>query len=63
MGRAFRFLNVLAGTWLVLAPWVLTGDSPAARWNDVIVGLALILLSLPRGPVRERYGNWDRFVV
>jgi hypothetical protein len=29
----------------------------------VIVGLVLILLSLPRGPVRERYGNWDRCVV
>jgi hypothetical protein len=60
--RVARFLNVLCGAWLVLAPWVLSGDSAAARWDDVIVGIALILLSLPRGPVRERYGNWDWYV-
>lgn len=61
--RAARYLNVLCGAWLILAPWLLTGDSAAARWNDVAVGLALILLGLPRGPVRERYGGWDRYVV
>lgn len=61
--RAARFLNVFCGAWLILAPWLLTGDSAAARWNDVAVGLALILLGLPRGPVRERYGGWDRYVV
>ena len=63
VGRAFRFLNVLAGAWLILAPWLLGGDSAAARWNGVAVGIALILLSLPRGSVRERYGGWSRFIV
>jgi hypothetical protein len=63
VGRAFRFLNVLAGAWLILAPWLLTGDSAAVRWNDIAVGVALILLSLPRGLVRERYGGWDRYVA
>ncbi|MBX9625527.1 MAG: SPW repeat protein [Gemmataceae bacterium] len=62
VGRAFRFLNVLLGAWLVLAPWVLAGESAAARWSNIAVGVALILLSLPRGPVRDRYGGWDRYV-
>jgi hypothetical protein len=60
--RAVRFLNILCGTWVVIAPWLLSGGTPAARWADVLVGVTLILLSLPRGRVRERYGGWDRYV-
>ena len=30
--------------------------------NAVLVGAALVLLSLPRGPVRERYGGWTRYL-
>jgi hypothetical protein len=61
--RAGRFLNVLFGAWIVVAPWLLSGASPAARWNAAIVGVALIVLSIPRGRVIERYGSWDRYVV
>jgi hypothetical protein len=60
--RAARLLNVLLGAWLVAAPWFFAGAPAAARWNDVLVGLAVMALSLPRGPVRERYAGWDRFV-
>jgi len=63
VGRAIRFINILFGVWIVVAPWLLTGAATGARWNDVIVGLALILLSLPRGRVRERYGNWQPYVI
>ena len=61
--RAARFLNVLCGAWVAIAPWLLSGSTPAARWSDIAVGVALALLSLPRGAVRERYGGWDRFVI
>jgi hypothetical protein len=61
--RVARFLNVLCGVWVAVAPWLLSGSTPAARWADLIVGIALILLSLPRGRVREHYGSWDRYVV
>jgi hypothetical protein len=27
-----------------------------------VAGLALIVLAVPRGPVRSHYGSWDRFV-
>jgi SPW repeat len=59
--RAARFLNALLGAWVALAPWLLSGALPAARWHDALVGAALILLSLPRGRVRERYGTWQRY--
>jgi nucleoside-diphosphate-sugar epimerase len=60
--RAARFLNICLGAALVIcalvmdATWVQTGF-------DVVAGLALIVASLPRGPVRHGYGNWSRVVV
>lgn len=62
VARPVRWLNVLFGAWLVAAPWLL-GAVGAARWSDVVVGLLLVALSLPRGPVRDRYGGWGRYIV
>lgn len=61
--RAARWINILAGVWIVAMPWLLSGASSAATWKNVIVGVLLIVLSLPRGPVYERYGNWERYLV
>ena len=61
--RAGRFLNVLLGAWIIVAPWFLSGATAGAKWNDVFVGVAVILLSLPRGSVRERYAAWDRLII
>ncbi len=63
IGRPVRFVNVLMGLWLVAAPWLLAGDTAASRWNDVIVGGALIVLSLRRGRIDERFGGWNRYLV
>ena len=61
--RAFRFLNLLFAIWLVIAPWALAGATPAMRWNDIVAGLVLLALTVPRGPVREKYAKWDRWIV
>jgi hypothetical protein len=61
--RAARFVNVALGIWLLVAPWVLSGASPVARWNDLAVGLSVILLSFRRGRVESRFGTWDRYIV
>lgn len=61
--RAFRFLNVLFGVWLVIAPWALSGASAAARWSDMAAGVAIVILTLPRGTVQERYAAWDSYIV
>jgi uncharacterized membrane protein len=62
VGRAARFVNVAFGAWIIASPWLLSGGATTAAWNDVIAGVALILLSLPRGPIGERYGSWQRFI-
>jgi len=61
VGRAVRFVNILLGAWIVVAPWILGGASSASRWSDLVAGVLVILLSLPRGPIGERYGTWQRF--
>jgi hypothetical protein len=63
VARPVRFINVLFGAWLILAPWLLEGaGSPLAAWNGVIGGLLLILLALPRGPIKDSYAGWDRYI-
>jgi len=62
VGRAMRFVNIVFGAWMIAAPWLLAGATSASRWSDVIVGALVIFLSLKRGPVRERYGSWQRYI-
>lgn len=58
-----RLDEPLLGAWLIAAPWFLSGATAAAKWYDVAVGLLVIVLSLPKGPVRERYAGWDRLIA
>lgn len=60
VGRATRFANLAFGAAVIVAPWILAGATAASRWSGAIAGALVILLSLPRGPVGERYGSWER---
>jgi hypothetical protein len=61
--RAARWINLALGAWLLVAPWLLSGQVPMTIWNDVAVGLTVMLLSVRRGRIEERFGGWDKFVV
>lgn len=64
VGRSLRFINIALGAWLVVAPWFLDGaGSGWAVANGVLSGLLVIALSIPRGPIKYRYGSWDRYIV
>ncbi len=62
VARPLRFANALLGAWLLLAPWLLGGFNPAATAADLIAGIALIALSIPRGRIICRYAGWDRWL-
>jgi nucleoside-diphosphate-sugar epimerase/uncharacterized membrane protein len=62
VGRAMRFFNIVFGAWVIAAPWIMGGATTASRWSDAIVAALVILLSLPRGPVGERYGSFERLI-
>ena len=62
VGRGARFVNVLFGASIIAAPWLLGGATTAARWNDMIAGSLVILLSFQRGPIIEQYGDFQRYI-
>lgn len=49
---AARFANTFLGIWLTLSPFVLGYSSRAPVYNDVAVGLLVVLASLRRVLVR-----------
>ena len=64
VARPLRFLNVGFRLWLVVASWLLGRASTIASWMGALMGLAVIVLGLPRGKLsKEHYGSWDRVIV
>ena len=64
VARAVRFINIPFGAWLIAAPWLLEGaGSTVAVGASIVSGLLLIALSIPRGPVKDSYAGWDRYVL
>lgn len=61
--RALRFANVIVALVVATFSWVRGDASLAARATVTVVLLAVALLAVPRGPKKETYGLWDRFVV
>jgi hypothetical protein len=55
--RVVRYYNLLPGAWLLLAPWVLGYDATTAIANDMVIGAAVIGLSLVKGKISGTYGG------
>lgn len=62
VARPLRFLNIIIGLWLIIAPWVLTGDSTVAAAGSVIIGVSVMMLSIPKGPIKYRYAGWNKLL-
>ncbi|MCF7982919.1 MAG: NAD-dependent epimerase/dehydratase family protein [Thiohalocapsa sp.] len=62
-GRSLRLFNLVLGMAVMGAPWMLDGGSLTADVAGVAVGAVLIALAIPRGRIRCRYGDWDKFVI
>jgi uncharacterized membrane protein len=60
--RVGRFGNVLLGAIVAASPWLLAGGDTTYAVVNTVLGVAVALLALPRGPKTESYGSWDRFV-
>ena len=64
VARPVRLLNVPLGLWVAASPFLLEGGNTAAVAADVMAGLALAVLSLPRGTrSQEHYGGWDSYLI
>ncbi len=58
--RRGRYLNVLLASGITVMPWFFTEGYTWLAVTDVVAGVALIFLALPRGPKKETYGLWDK---
>ena len=38
------WLNAVLGFWLIIAPFVLGYPEPTPRWNDIILGIIIVVL-------------------
>jgi len=49
------WVNVVLGAWEIVAPWVwgYTGISSAGRWNDIVIGILILAVSL--------WAVWSRY--
>ncbi len=64
VARPVRFLNMPLGLALAASPFVFEGGTQIGTTAAVIIGVALVVLSLPRGTQsEENYGGWDRAIV
>lgn len=62
VARIVRFFNIPMGLWLGASGWILDGMDQRAAWASLIVGIAVIFASLPRGKIDETYGKADRMI-
>ncbi|MES2950821.1 MAG: NAD-dependent epimerase/dehydratase family protein [Pseudomonadota bacterium] len=62
VARPARALNMLLGAALLLLPFQLKADI-LSTVTTLGLGLALIVLSVRGGPIKEQYGPWSRWLV
>jgi uncharacterized membrane protein len=62
VARAARYVNLALGAALLAVPFIYDGDTAAIAYT-VAAGIAIMALSVRRGPIRERYGPWKRWLA
>jgi hypothetical protein len=68
--RTVRFINILFGIGLIIAPWLVPDHSMHSVGNNIVTavlniaaGLLIIALSFRKGRISERYGSWENWIV
>ncbi len=56
IARPLRWINVVLGAWLLIAPW-LFAHPPHARWNSLAAGALVLGCSLVKGTRTHRFGG------
>lgn len=62
VGRAIRFINIAFAVWLIVALFLINDVPANTLWIAIISGIALVLLSFPKGKIREKYGTFDKYI-
>lgn len=60
--RTLRFANCLLALAVGIVPWFADGGTAVSAFNASMAGVLVFALSLPRGPVREKYDGWSGYI-
>ncbi len=62
VARPLRFINMAIAIWFAVGSWLLPGSTPFIAWHAIIASVVVIILSIFRGRIKEKYGSWDRLI-
>ncbi len=60
--RRARYFNMLLALIILIAPWFTDESTTGFLISTTITGLALFPLAIRRGPVKEKYGFWHKYI-
>lgn len=60
--RTIRFVNVIAGVVVLILTLLFSSGSTAVLISGIVSAVLLIIASIPRGVIVERYASWNRFI-
>ncbi|MCB1181289.1 MAG: vitamin K epoxide reductase family protein [Chlamydiia bacterium] len=61
--RSVRFMNMFIAIWFGLAPLALPGEPTVLiYWHSGVIAFVIMILSIFRGKIKERYGSWDNYI-
>ena len=60
--RRGRYFNVLLGLILAAGPWFFSSSPTGLNITGLIAGLLVVVLAFPRGPIKEEYGLWNKYI-
>lgn len=62
VARRGRYINVLLGLAVAVVPWFIQDSSLILNISGAITGFLVAGLAFPTGPIKEKYGIWDKYV-
>ncbi|MBS0653038.1 MAG: hypothetical protein JSR39_05855 [Verrucomicrobia bacterium] len=60
--RTARFVNVIAGVIVFILTLIFSSGSTAILISGIASAVLLIIVSIPKGVIVERYASWNRFI-
>ena len=59
------WINVILGLWLIISPWALgySHSSVEAKWNSVILGIAVLVLAYLGATMASAIPNWWNIIL
>ena len=60
--RVLRYVNILFALVLIIAPWFINDINNGMLITNIVLGVLLIPLSIPKGKIKESYGFWNSYI-